>query len=213
MWKEKAGGCMNSQPHPENVDEVEAWIAAARGGSPEALGQALEQCRGYLLQVANAELDGRLRGKAGASDLVQETFLVAQRIFDRFRGSSQPDLRAWLRGVLLHKVAKLRQRYGGTRKRLISREVALEAGSGPRAEPVAAGSTPSQVAQRQEQAEAVKRVLDRLPEHYRQVIVWREWEELPFDEIARRLGRGVDAARMLWWRAIERLQHELESGS
>src|SRR5262245_47225455 len=111
---------MNPTPHPEDSNQVEAWIAAARGGSLEALGQALEQCRDYLLQVGNAELDARLQGKAGASDLVQETFLVAQRIFDRFQGSSQPNLRAWLRAILLHKIAKLRQRYGGTRKRQLS---------------------------------------------------------------------------------------------
>ena len=203
---------MSTTPHPENTDDMEAWIVAARDGSLEALGQALEQCRDYLLQVANAQLDARMRGKAGASDLVQETFLVARGIFDRFQGSNEPNLRAWLRAILLHKVAKLRQRYDGARKRQISREVPLEAGSAPHAEPAAPGSTPSQAALRREQAEAVTRVLDRLPEHYRQVIVWREWEELPFEEIARRLNRSVDAARMLWWRAIERLQQELDPG-
>jgi DNA-directed RNA polymerase specialized sigma24 family protein len=51
--------------------------------------------------------------------------------------------------------------------------------------------------------------LERLPPDYLQVIQWRQWDELPFTEIARRLERSVDAARMLWWRAIERLQKEM----
>ena len=53
-------------------------LAAARTGSSEALGQALQACRGYLLLLAERELDPDLRAKGGASDVVQETFLEAQ---------------------------------------------------------------------------------------------------------------------------------------
>ena len=68
----------------------------ARRGSPQALGQVLELCRRYLLHIANSELDSHLQAKLGASDVVQETFLEAQRIFDRFEGNSPDELRAWL---------------------------------------------------------------------------------------------------------------------
>ena len=64
--------------------EIGQLIAAARGGSASALGQLLEGCRKYLLLVANESLDSDLRPKGGASDLVQETFVQAQRIFERF---------------------------------------------------------------------------------------------------------------------------------
>jgi hypothetical protein len=43
-------------------------LAAARAGSREALGQALQACRGYLLLLAERELDADLRAKGGASD-------------------------------------------------------------------------------------------------------------------------------------------------
>lgn len=33
------------------------WLAEARAGSPEALGQALETCQRYLLRVAQRHLD------------------------------------------------------------------------------------------------------------------------------------------------------------
>ena len=66
---------------------VPAWLAAARGGSSDALGQALEACRGYLLTIAQHELDPGLRAKAAASDLVQETFLKAQLHFSDFQGN------------------------------------------------------------------------------------------------------------------------------
>ena len=44
----------------------------------------------------------------------------------------------------------------------------------------------------------------------RNVIVWRNWEGASFAEIGRRLGRSEDAARMLYGRAMERLQEEME---
>src|SRR5262249_13094013 len=76
--QQEDGVTSSPSPQPQGVDE---WLALARGGSPEALGQLLELCRRYLLQVANAELETLLQAKAGASDLVQETFLEAQRVF------------------------------------------------------------------------------------------------------------------------------------
>ena len=48
---------------------------------------------------------------------------------------------------------------------------------------------------------------------YRQVIVGRYQEQLSFEEIGRRLHRSAEAARKLWWRAIERLRQELDSSS
>ena len=61
------------------TDEAAGYVTTARGGSREALGEALESCRAYLLLVANRELDDDLQAKGAPSDLVQETFLEAQR--------------------------------------------------------------------------------------------------------------------------------------
>src|SRR5438477_13045054 len=105
-----------------------ARLAAARAGSSEALGQSLEPFRRYLLTVARQAIGPALKAKGGASDLVQETFLEAQRLFGRFDGASEAQLRAWLRCLLLNKAAKLGRRYSTTAKRRLSREVSLDAG-------------------------------------------------------------------------------------
>jgi RNA polymerase sigma-70 factor (ECF subfamily) len=155
-------------------------------------------------------LDARLNAKAGGSDIVQDTFLEAQRIFDRFTGTSQTEMLAWLRAILLNKMATFTRQFRGTDKRQVNREVMFDSTTGPQPDALQARTrTPSSEVMHDEQAAAVASALQRLPEHYRQVIVWRQWDELPFEEIARRLGRGVDAARMVWWRAIEKLQQEL----
>src|SRR6516225_2525174 len=104
------------------------WLDLARAGSPEALGQVLETFRGYLLLIADREMDPELRAKGGASDLVQETFLEAQRDFARFHGTRAEELRAWLRRLLLNNVANFTRQYRERAKRQVGREIPLEAG-------------------------------------------------------------------------------------
>jgi len=52
--------------------------------------------------------------------------------------------------------------------------------------------------------------LARLPADYAEVILLRNVEGLPHQEIARRMGRGIGAVRMLWVRALARLRQELD---
>ncbi|MBY0525685.1 MAG: sigma-70 family RNA polymerase sigma factor [Gemmataceae bacterium] len=187
----------------------EDWLSAARAGSQEALGQALEACRRYLLQIAQQELDPALQAKGGASDVVQETFLEAQRDFDHFHGGSEAELRAWLRQLLLHHLYKLARRFRTTQKRAAGREVSLEAAEQTNGVPVASGASPSVQAMAHEQATVIGHALARLPEDYRQVIVWRYQEHRSFEEIAGRMNRSETAVRKLWARALERLQAEM----
>jgi RNA polymerase sigma-70 factor (ECF subfamily) len=197
----------------ETSTEAARRLAAARAGSAEALGQVLETCRQYLLLIAGRELDPQLRAKGGASDLVQETFLEAHRDFGRFHGNSEAELRAWLRQLLLHHVGKFARRYRATHKRRVGCEVRLDADSSSDTrgrEPSADVLSPSGEAMAQEQTEAVQRALERLPEDYRRVIALRYHEELSFEAIGGLMNRSANAARMLWSRAVERLQQECE---
>ncbi len=188
------------------------WLAAARAGSREALGQVLETFRGYLLLVADRELDPKLRAKGGASDLVQETFLEAQRDFAGFHGDSADELRAWLRRLLLNNVANFSRQYRERAKRDVGREVALETGDSSRERGAGlAADTPSPSAQAMahEQGETLARAVGRLPPDYRRVLALRHEEQLTFEEIGQRMQRTANAARMLWLRAVERLQKEM----
>jgi hypothetical protein len=58
---------------------------------------ALDGCRQYLLLIANEMIGPELQAKFGASDLVQDTFIEAQRHLAGFRGTSNAEMRAWLR--------------------------------------------------------------------------------------------------------------------
>lgn len=171
----------------------------AREGQREALGDLLQGYRPYLLQIAHDELPAALHGKVGSSDTVQETILEALAGFARFQGSTLAELQAWLKTILHRQVGQFTHHYLRTQKRQADREVPVQD------RPDDGQGTPSSLVGAAEMTTLVRQAMDRLPEHYRQVLVWREWEELPFAEIARRLERSEDAARMVWWRALERL--------
>ena len=188
-------------------------LTAARAGSREALGQALEACRNYLLLIAEGELAPELRAKGGASDLVQETFLEAQRDFAQFQGTTQAELLAWLRRALLNNLGNFTRHFCAAGKRAVAREVSL-AGDGSSADAggglAAPLPSPSQEAMAREQAEGLRRALARLPDDYRQVLLLRYEGGHCFEEIGRQLGRSPEAARKLWARAVEHLQDEWE---
>jgi RNA polymerase sigma-70 factor (ECF subfamily) len=189
------------------------WLPAARAGSAEALGAILEACRGYLLLIAQRELNPDLQPKGGASDLVQQTLLDACQGFALFQGHSEAELLAWLRRLLLNNLASFARQYRGTNKRQVRREVTLPSG-GSSANRQASLATrtpsPSGHAMAREWAQAVQRALEQLPDEYRQVIQLRYEEGRSFEDIGQLLGCTPNAARKLWVRAIKRLQNAAE---
>jgi RNA polymerase sigma-70 factor (ECF subfamily) len=201
------------RPDPEQL------LAQARQGRSESLGRLLELYRNYLGLLARTQIDLHVQGRVDASDLVQETFLDACRDFGQFRGSTEREWVAWLRQVLIYNLARVVQKQVVAQKRNARREVslqehlaALEHSSG-RIEAALVGrhSSPSGHAQRRERAALVADHLAQLSADYREVIVLRNLEGLPFAEVARRMGRSAGAVRILWVRAVDQLRHCLEA--
>jgi RNA polymerase sigma-70 factor (ECF subfamily) len=190
-------------------------LEAVRRGDAAAQGELLARFTPWLHLLARLQLDRDLQPKLGASDVVQQTLLEACRALPRFRGSSAAALAAWLRQILTHTLAHEIRRFKGTDRRALDREQALDAGlaaSSRRLEALLAApiSSPSQQAVRHEEELRLAAVLARLPEDYRMVIELRHLQDLPHEEVARRLGRSAGATRMLWVRALARLRQEME---
>ena len=195
-------------PDPEEL------LGLARAGSGPALGQLLELYRSYLALLARLQIGRRLQGKVDAADLVQDTFLEAQRHFAEFRGTVEAELVCWLRQILAGLLANLVRRYYGTRRRdvRLERELADELDRSSCVldrSLVARPSTPSQRAARREQAVLLADALGKLAEDYREVIVLHHLEGLTFPEAARRMGRTVDSVKNLWARALAQLRRSL----
>ena len=111
--------------HPRAEPDPEQMLADARRRDTDALGPLLELYRNYLNLLARTQIDRHLRGRASASDLVQETFLQACGHFAQFRGTTETELMGWLRRILLNILARAIEREILTQKRDVRKEVSL----------------------------------------------------------------------------------------
>lgn len=194
---------------------VTLLLARAKAGNAADVERLFARCRNYLGVVARAQVESWLRAKADASDLVQETMLEAHRDFAKFRGATEAEWLAWLRKILARNVADFVRRYRGTDKRQQRLEVPLapppdKSSIAPGLEPRDTGETPPQEIMRLELEFQIADAITRLEPDHQEVIVLRNLERLPFEEVAQRMGRSRPAAQMLWMRAVRKLQEEMK---
>jgi RNA polymerase sigma-70 factor, ECF subfamily len=212
-WREVGMGQMDATGQSPFSSVFVTLLAAARGGSAQALGVLLQSFQPYLMSIARPRLPGDLRGKYDAADLVQETLLEAHRGFAGFDGNDADDLRVWLGGILKHNLKDCIRRYRDCSKRSIGRERSLEAAheaGDPGDGEVDPYPTPCTQSIARESVAALREALLRLPPDEQAVICLRQFDSLSFQEIGRRLGRSPEATRKLFSRAIARLQRLLE---
>src|SRR6516164_5397369 len=141
---------------PQHGSISESLLHRARVGDEAARGRLLELYRNYLRFMARALISQPLQARLDASDVVQETFLKAYREFASFLGSSEPELVAWLRQILVRTVADQVKRHrakGRDYRREEPLEAVLDRSSAAIQERLAARiSSPSGHAIRREQA-------------------------------------------------------------
>ena len=195
-------------------DDISELIDRARCGAADALGKPFEAARSKLLDLADRELPADLRMKISPSDLVQETAIEMQRDFGHFTGTTAAEYYAWLREMLQHNAIDSIRRYHDVQKRDVKLDRSLTV---VRAEEIHGHEGPFHLpdgsAIRREEAAAISAMVQRLPPDYRRVLELRYWGGLSFVAIGSELGRSPDTARKLWYRALQRLQHELALSS
>src|SRR5262249_40097983 len=203
---------------PIGKPEPEALLRVARSGDTEALGWLLEIYRPYLTLLARVQIGRRLRGKADASDVVQDACLGAHRDFGQFRGRTEGEFLAWLRQVLASVLANFVRHYQETKRRdvRLERQLAAELEQSSMAldralrAPASSPSSPSRQAERREQAVLLAEALHRLADDDRELLVLRHLEGLSFPEVAERMGRTLDSVKKRWPRALVRLRQAFE---
>jgi RNA polymerase sigma-70 factor (ECF subfamily) len=136
---------------------------------------------------------GRLGGpRIDADEALQEVFITVNRRLSEFRGEGK--LTTWLFRVTARVVANHRR--SARRRSFWTRVTGQRLDALPSNQP-----TPAEALEEREAAERFYRVLDDLPEHYRQVLVLFELEEMTTEEIARTLARPPVTVRVWLHRA------------
>jgi RNA polymerase sigma-70 factor (ECF subfamily) len=172
-----------------------------------------ERFRHYLTIVAQVNLDHRLRAKLDASDIVQQTLLQAHQSIKDFRGTTDGEMAAWLRQILVRILAHTVRDFGRD-KRNIAREVNLAQQIDQTTlhlERVLAAnqSSPSLKASRNESWLRLVEALNRLPESQRDVVGLYYLEECGISEISQRMGKSPVAVAGLLKRGLRKLRESL----
>lgn len=185
-------------------------VLQLREGNSEALGELLEQHRGYLKVLAERIFEGKLQARLDASDAVQKTCLSVQKAIQEFRGNTPAEFLAWLKQIHEGNVLNLLREHLA-QKRGVDREAVT---------PVvieslivdSMQSTPSQRVLRDEKAVQLAAALETLSEVQRTAVRLRYFEGMAVKEIAVMMDRSEKATTALIRRGLSSLR-ELLAGS
>src|SRR5262245_39346618 len=202
-------GPLHDQPRPDS-EETRSLLDRAAAGDPEAPGDLMARHRAALRRFVDLHLDPAVRARVDPSDVVQEAHAdMARQLADYLARRPMP-FHLWARKAAYNRLLNARRDHQAAR-----RDVRREAAS-PAASSVALarsildpGPSPSEAAAARELAERVAAAVARLDEADREVLLMRQVERLPYEEVACLLGVTAEAARQRYGRALIRLRRAL----
>lgn len=174
-------------------------LERARQGEVAARNELFERYWPRLERWARGRLPVRARDLHDTVDLVQDTCLGALGRLEAFEPESGVSLQAYLRASILNRIRTLARlaRPPGTKLPLD-------------AEPPDCGPSPLEELIGRDAVERYDRALALLRPEDRQAIHLKVELDLPYDDLARELGkRSIPAARMAVSRALYRLTREM----
>jgi len=145
-----------------------------------------------------------------AMDLTQETFANAWRAWGRFRGDSR--VFTWLYQIAYNNCKnwyKARQRRRERESLSLDHPVDGEGGGVSREIPDW-DAAPEEMLLDKEMQEQIRKAVDALPSEYRDILVLAQWEDLPYEEIARITGLTVPAVKTRLHRARQKVRQRIE---
>ena len=181
--------------------------------TPSDANGRLEHFRAYLETLKSIQLDPRLQGRFGLSDVIQLTLLKASRALDRITDLDEEGQKRWLRRVLLHTLRDEIARHRAARRDVALEqplEAAAEASSCRVNEWLAVeDSSPGERLVRQEQSLRLLEALARLPERQREALILQRWHGWKLAEIAAHLGCTTGAVAGLHAHGLAKLREWL----
>ena len=177
-------------------------VESPQFSSPEAWERLIESAEpAALLLVIERRMGTQLGGFTTAEDVLQEALLHAWRDRSGFDWRGARSFRAWLLGIVDHRLHDAVERMtalkrGGGRPPVSLSCPSSDGGTTAMEPGFPRGSTtPSRVAMYREQAEAMRAALEGLPDEVREIVRLRLLERCPLGEIAARLNLGASAVR------------------
>lgn len=149
-------------------------------GDPKAFEELVERYRNELLHFLIRFLGSR----APAEDVFQDTFLQVHLVAESFDASRR--FKPWLYTIAANKARDYHRR----QKRRAAASLSAPVGGGEDGETefidLLSGdeNAPDEPVSKQEQADLVKKVVDEMPNHYREILLLSYFQKLSYNQIA-----------------------------
>ena len=186
-------------------------VLRAQDGDEQALESLFGRYYDRVRRVVRVRIGPGLRSQLETGDVLQQTFMTAVRLFDRFEMRDEGSLIHWL-SMLAERQIHDQADYSKADKRNYQRKVRLEIkgedgattdlGRDLRADDL----LPEQHSAKAEEQRQLEEAMDQLDEPHRAVILLRDFEGLSWEDVATELGRpSAGAARMFHATALKNL--------
>lgn len=191
----------------ENLHDTDNLLKRACSGSEHAFELLFMRYQSYLHQVVTLRLDPRMSPRIDASDIIQETQIVATRRLQDYLRCKPVSFRVWLHQIAHDQLLMAYRKHIQAERRTVNREIPLSEQSSIQLarQLIDNGPTPSQQVVRDEQVKCIRRALGRLSDDDRNIILMRNCEQLSFNDIGYVLDIEPATARKRYGRALIRL--------
>ena len=195
---------------------AEELLTRLKSGDEKALGELYSLHRDRLKQMLEFRMDRRLRGRADASDILQEVYIDAHERMRHYLKKPEMSFYIWLRQLTTQRLIDIHRRHLLAEKRDAKQEISIHqrmaaaTSASMAALLVAHLASPSQMAMRAELVEQIENALEKMDAVDREVLALRHFEELRNGEVAEVLGLKPAAASNRYVRALSRLRDVLE---
>ncbi len=194
------------RPRPDSED-TSRLLNRAAAGDPAAAGELLARHRAGLRGFVERHLDPVVRARVDPSDVVQEAQAdMARQLADYLQRRPMP-FHLWARKAAYNRLANARRDHRAARRDIRREAAAPDPTSLELARSLMApGPSPSEAAAANELAERLAAAVDGLDADDREVLLLRQADGLPYEEVAALLGVTAAAARQRYGRALLRLR-------
>ena len=195
----------------EQKTREEALLTAFRSGDAAAFDGLIEMYSAKLYKVAYALLGSR----QDAEEVVQDTFLRAYRALGAFRGESS--LETWLHRIALNLA---RNKYQWNHRRGAGLNVSLsqpadsdggDSGQETEQDVPDRRMEPDLALEHEEIGKNIMKALNGLPDNLRETMLLRHVNDMPYEQIARKLDCKVGTVKSRLSRGCEMLRDTLSS--
>ena len=188
-------------------------VVRAVAGKPGALQALLLRHYDFVLHIVRQQLPMDLERYVDPEDIVQNTHIVAFRKIQTLEAQTDAAFRAWLRTIAVRSMGEAIDHYRAQKRGGLQREPGFGEGD----ETVIAilnllarnSKSPGSIAGDREYLKLIAVELSHLPPDVRQAIELHFLSNLPYPDIATKMGKTEAAVKMMCMRGLRRLRRML----